>query len=198
MTKPFCTACEKNKQPILSVIKPLFENCKSVLELGSGTGQHAVYFAKNLSHLVWHTSDRKENHTDIQVWLDDAGLTNIRSPLELNVLQAEWPIIDIDAVFSANTAHIMHWCEVEAMFAGVGGLLAVGGIYTLYGPFNYGNQYTSESNERFDAWLKDRDPSSGIRNFEDLDCLADEAGMQIKQDFEMPSNNRILYWTKIK
>ncbi len=198
MTKPFCTACEKNKQPILSVIKPLFKNCKTVLELGSGTGQHVAFFAKNLSHLVWYTSDQKENHADIQLWLDDAKLTNSRSPRELNVTQAEWPTIDVDAVFSANTAHIMHWHEVEAMFAGVGSLLTLGGLFTLYGPFNYGNKYTSESNERFDAWLKQRDPNSGIRNYEDLDRLAGEAGLQIKQDSEMPSNNRILCWIKIK
>jgi len=194
--KPFSEACDRNREPILAVIQPLLAECKAVLEIGSGTGQHAVYFGAKMPHLIWHASDREEHHAGIELWRKEAALANVRSPLLLDVAQAAWPIVAADAVFSANTAHIMHWSEVEAFFSGVGALLSEGGIFLLYGPFNYKNRYTSDSNERFDGWLKSRDPFSGIRNFEDLDRLANRAGMVLRQDFAMPANNRILYWQK--
>jgi len=196
MNKPYAEACDRNRGPILSVIEPLFADCKSVLEIGSGTGQHAVYFAARLSHLVWQTSDVKENHADIKAWLDDAKLTNVRDPVLLDVKQKNWPDIKADTVFSANTAHIMDQDGVKAMFSGVGRILPAQGKFVLYGPFNYNKQYTSDSNARFDVWLKARDPQSGIRNFEDLDNLAKAAGMIFIQDYEMPANNRILHWQK--
>jgi len=167
-----------------------------VLEIGSGTGQHAVYFAARLPRLVWYTSDCVEYHAGIKMWLQDTCLENTRGPIELNVSKSSWPQQGFDAVFSANTAHIMHWSDVEAMFAGVGSVLSNGGRFLLYGPFNYDKQYTSTSNARFDDWLKSRDPDSGIRNFEDLEQLAKQAGMVLKNDYEMPVNNRILYWEK--
>ncbi|UCB55045.1 MAG: DUF938 domain-containing protein [Thiotrichales bacterium] len=194
--KPYSESCDENREPIFSVIAPLLQDCSSVLEIGSGTGQHAVYFAQMLPHLVWHTSDCVEYHNGINMWLDEAGLENTRAPVELNVSTSSWPRQPFDAVFSANTAHIMHWPDVVAMFAGVGSILTAGGRFLLYGPFNYNNQYTSTSNARFDDWLKSRDPHSGIRNFEDLDKLGRQAGMQLRQDFAMPVNNRILYWEK--
>lgn len=194
--KPYSESCDQNREPILSVIRPLLADCSSVLELGSGTGQHAVYFAARLPHLVWHTSDCAEYHAGIKQWLQEAGLENTRGPIELNVSTSAWPQEQFDGVFSANTAHIMHWPDVEAMFAGVGAVLSNGGRFLLYGPFNYAQQYTSESNARFDDYLKSRDPESGIRNFEDLDKLAKQASMVLKYDYEMPANNRILYWEK--
>lgn len=196
MTKPFAESCEQNKEPILAVIGPLFRDCHNVLEIGSGTGQHAVHFAANLPHLVWHTSDVAENHPGIRLWLDEAGLPNTRQPLQLHVMHDAWPDMAVDAVFSANTAHIMGWLEVEALFAGVGKLLPTGGLFALYGPFNYGGYYTSESNERFDQWLKMRNPRYGIRDVDDLKRLASAAGMGLLQDFEMPVNNRLLVWRK--
>jgi cyclopropane fatty-acyl-phospholipid synthase-like methyltransferase len=196
LTKPYSEACERNRDPILSVIQPLLAGCRAVLEIGSGTGQHAAYFAERMPHLLWHTSDREENHAGIEPWLADAGLANARPPLLLDVTQSVWPEVDADAVFSANTAHIMHWHEVESLFAGVGKLLPEQGVFLLYGPFNYNQAYTSESNERFDAWLKARDPLSGIRGFEDVDRLARRAGMVLRDDFTMPANNRILFWQK--
>lgn len=194
--KPFSQACENNKVPILSVIQPLLASSKGVLEIGSGTGQHAVYFAKQLPHLIWQTSDREENHAGIMLWLQDGGLKNLRPPVILDVCQRDWPDVEVDAVFTANTAHIMHWHEVEELFKGVSGLLPEGGIFVLYGPVNYNYRYTSESNARFDAMLKNRDPESGIRNFEDLDRLATDSGMKLKDDFSMPANNRIICWVK--
>jgi cyclopropane fatty-acyl-phospholipid synthase-like methyltransferase len=196
MNKPYSESCDQNCKPILSVIQPLLKDCSSLLEIGSGTGQHAVSFAEKMPHLTWHTSDCAEYLPGIQAWLADAKLENVRPPFILDVSESTWPALEIDAIFSANTAHIMHWHHVEAMFSGVGKVLVSGGRFMLYGPFNYNRQYTSDSNERFDQWLKDRDPQSGIREFESLNELADNAGMVLKQDFEMPANNRILYWEK--
>ena len=192
--KPYSESCDQNRDPILEVIEPLLKHTTSVLEIGSGTGQHAVYFAKRMPHLIWHTSDRKENHEGIRNWLIEEQLSNTREPLTLDVSQPKWPEIEVDAIFSANTTHIMHAENVVDLFAGIGGLLVNHGLFILYGPFNYGNRYTSDSNQRFDQWLKQRDPKSGIRNFEDLDKLANNASMALKHDFAMPANNRILVW----
>ncbi len=194
--KPYSEACDRNRDPIFAVIQPLFAARSAVLEIGSGTGQHAVYFAARLPHLIWHASDREENHPGIHLWLDEAGLENTRPPLTLDVTQTAWPALAVDAVYTANTAHIMHWPEVEALFAGVGVLLAAGGVFVQYGPFNYGGAYTSESNARFDERLKARDPLSGIRDVEALNILAVAAGMRLREDVAMPANNRILIWEK--
>jgi cyclopropane fatty-acyl-phospholipid synthase-like methyltransferase len=194
--KPFSRACENNRKPILDAIKPLLASSRAVLEIGSGTGQHAAYFAAELPHLQWYTSDIPEYHAGICMWIEDAGLPNLHAPLTLDVLQQPWPEVDVDAVFSANTAHIMSWPMVEALFAGVAKLLTADGQFLLYGPFNYAGNYTSDSNAIFDGWLKARDPESGIRNFEQLQMLADNGGMAFVHDYEMPANNRILHWRK--
>ncbi len=194
--KPFSQACENNRAPILAVIKPIFANARTVLEIGSGTGQHAVYFAEALSHLQWLTSDLDEHHAGIRAWIEEAALDNLHMPLSLDVTQQPWPALDVDAVFSANTTHIMSWVMVEALFAGVAELLPEDGDFVLYGPFNFGNRYTSDSNARFDRMLKMRDPDSGIRDFEALQRLAGEGRLSFVQDYEMPANNRILHWRK--
>lgn len=194
--KPYAESCEQNRDPILAVLHPLLQECRLLLEIGSGTGQHAVYFTPHLPHLTWQTSDLAENHAAIRAWLDEEGPANALPPLELDVRQGPWPGQRYDAVFSANTAHIMGWPAVQALFAGVGGVLAARGLFILYGPFNYGGHYTSESNARFDQWLKGRDPHSAIRNFEDLDALAQAAGLELVADIEMPANNRTLVWRK--
>lgn len=196
MTKPHSESCDQNRAPILEILLPLFADRCAVLEIGSGTGQHAVHFAAAMPHLVWHTSDRAENHAGIRLWLEEAGLANTRPPLLLDVAQPQWPRVEVDAVFSANTTHIMHWPEVVALFSGVGALLPSGGLFALYGPFNYGGRFTSESNARFDQWLKQRDPASGVRDFEALDALANGAGMSLLEDYAMPANNRILCWRR--
>ncbi len=177
--KPFAESSEQNKVPIFTA------------------RQHAVYFAEQFSHLNWIASDQAEYHAGIQMWLDDAALDNIDGPLLLDVNQPSWPVDEVDAVFSANTVHIMAWPSVENMFAGIGKVLQSGGVFCLYGPFNYNGKFTSESNARFDQWLKERDPVSGVRDFEALQVLAGEAGMQLVDDIEMPANNRVLTWKKI-
>ena len=195
--KPCAESSEQNWKPIFSVIQPLLASADSVLEIGSGTGQHAVYFSEHLPHLTWQCSDRLENHEGIQMWINDSGLDNVLGPLELDTVQSAWPDIAYDAIFSANTVHIMNWEAVEAFFAGAGQCLKSGGVLLLYGPFNYHGKFTSDSNARFDQWLKERDPQSGIRDFEKLDLLASQAGLELAEDYEMPVNNRLLYWKKL-
>ncbi|MBI5462373.1 MAG: DUF938 domain-containing protein [Gammaproteobacteria bacterium] len=194
--KPFAESCAENQQPILDVLRIEFAAVRRVLEIGSGTGQHAVFFAAHLPHLNWQTSDVADYHPGIRAWIDDARLSNVRPPLPLDVTRDVWPDESFDGVFSANTAHIMAWPAVEAMFTGIGRVLTPGGHFCLYGPFNYGGEFTSASNARFDQWLKARDPNSGVRNFEDLDRLAATAGMRLAQDYAMPANNRTLVWIK--
>ena len=184
--KPFSEACERNRAPILAVLKRVLKDRKRVLEIGSGTGQHAAYFAPELPHLVWQASDVAENLPGIRQWVSSA--------IELDV-DKPWPKIDADAVFSANTCHIMSWPQIERMFAGIG---AMGSVQTfcLYGPFRYGGKHTSESNARFDAMLRARDPLSGVRDFEAIDALAKRAGLVLAEDNAMPANNRLLVFQK--
>jgi SAM-dependent methyltransferase len=194
--KQFSEACEENKVPILAVIREEFANARQILEVGSGTGQHAVYFGQQLPHLSWQTSDLVANHSSINAWRDATGVSNVLAPITLDVTAADWPGQRYDGVFSANTAHIMSWSAVQCMFSGIGKLLQPGARFCLYGPFNYGGGYTSESNARFDHWLKQRDPASGLRDFIDLDALAAGNGMHLSADHEMPVNNRVLVWEK--
>jgi len=194
--KPFAESSEQNKLPILEVLKRHFSDAKSVLEIGSGTGQHAVFFARQLSSLQWYTSDLEENHTGILAWIDEAQLSNVHAPIRLDVKQENWGNQLFDALFSANTAHIMDWNGVTHLFRGAGQVLRPRGVFCLYGPFNYDGQYTSESNARFDHWLKTRDPESGIRDFEALCQLAEDNGMLLIGDYPMPDNNRTLVWEK--
>lgn len=192
--KPFSESCVQNRDPILAILRTLFADRRHVLEIGSGTGQHAVYFGAELPHLVWQTADVPQHHSGIQAWLEEAALPNVLPPLALDVNDTAWRSGRYDAVFSANTLHIMGWPEVEKFFAGVGTVLEADGILAVYGPFNYGGHYTSESNARFDAWLKARDPASGVRDFEAVDAQARAHGLLLQQDIAMPANNRTLVW----
>ena len=194
--KPFSPACERNRGPILQILREVLSDCRCVLEIGSGTGQHAVYFGAQLPYLVWQTSDVAENHAGIQAWLKEAKLPNVRQPLLLDVAASTWPEENFDAIFSANTCHIMSWLEVEAMFEGIGRVLEEGGILCIYGPFNYHGAFTSESNARFDAALRASVPHRGIRDAEAVDALAMKHGMQLEADHEMPANNRLRVWRR--
>ncbi|MGB5261000.1 MAG: DUF938 domain-containing protein, partial [Gammaproteobacteria bacterium] len=195
--KQYSDACDQNRDAILAVIREVFASTGHILEIGSGTGQHAVYFAHCLPHLYWHPSDLPSSHPSIQAWIDESGLDNVLPPLTLDVTAETWPQeLLFDGVFSANTTHIMSWPMVGAMFAGIGRILRPGASLCLYGPFNYNNAYSSPSNARFDSWLKERDPESGVRHFEALDVLANNNGMTLKADHEMPVNNRLLVWEK--
>jgi SAM-dependent methyltransferase len=194
--KPYAESCEQNRGPILEVLRVELAGKTRLLEIGSGTGQHAVYFAPEFPRLLWQTSDVEDAHNGIRAWLNEAAVPNVLPPLALEVGSGPWPEQRFDAVFSANTAHIMSWDQVECLFRGVGEILEPGGVFCLYGPFNYGGCYTSESNARFDEWLKTRDPLSGVRDFEAVNELAGKAGMVLKQDYAMPANNRTLIWAR--
>ncbi len=192
--KPYAESSENNKVPILAVLKEIFSERERVLEIASGTGQHAVYFGRELPHLTWQPSELVHNLAGIQAWLDEAQLPNVLSPLAIDVSDANWPISEVDAIFNANTVHIISWPKAKHMFANVGRHIAPGGYVCLYGPYNYGGKFTSESNARFDAWLKSRDPNSGVRDFEAVNQLAALHGLNLLRDIAMPSNNRMLVW----
>ncbi len=192
----FSEACERNKQPILEKLKAIFVEPAHVLEVGSGTGQHAVFFAEHMPHLQWHCSDLAGNLEDINARLEEAELDNISAAVELDVERLPWGQ-SVDAVYSANTLHIMSWDAVQAFFTGVGSVLSgTNAFLCVYGPFRYNNAYTSDSNANFDVWLKQRDKRSGIRDFEAVDALAKEQSLQLIADHKMPANNQLLVWQR--
>lgn len=197
MHKPFSQACENNKYPILEVLQCVFSDRKKVLEIGSGTGQHAVFLASHLPHLQWQPSDVSANLTGIRMWRDEQPSPNLLPPVCLDMRDDNWPVEGFDAVFSANTAHIMRWELTCKMVREVGHRLPARGVFALYGPFNYGGAYTSESNANFDTWLKSVNPGQGIRNFEDINDVAAKAGLELFDDNAMPANNRLLVWRKM-
>ena len=194
--KPFAPACERNKGSILEVLRRVFADADDVLEIGSGTGQHAVWFAAGLPHLVWRTSDLPENHAGINGWIDDARLDNLARPFALDVARRPWPLTSAGGAFSANTAHIMHWPEVEAMFGGLAGVLSPGARFALYGPFAYDGRHTSASNAAFDRSLRAQDPGMGVRDVSDLERIAARGAIVLEEDVAMPANNRTLVWRK--
>jgi cyclopropane fatty-acyl-phospholipid synthase-like methyltransferase len=194
-SKPYAPACDRNREPILGVLRRWFADRHNVLEIGSGTGQHAVAFATELRHLAWQTSDLPGNLPAIRMWLEEARLPNLLAPLELDVT-GRWPEGLYDAVFSANTLHIMSWEEAGKLFSGLTQALAPDATLAIYGPFNYGGRFTSASNAEFDRSLKERSASMGIRDFEAVDALARSAGFRLAEDCAMPANNRTLVWRR--
>lgn len=194
--KPFAESCERNKTPILNVLKQYLVQAQTVLEVGSGTGQHAIHFAEQLPFLTWLTSDLEINHHAIRAWQNDAGLANVQGPHVLDLANPLWPVSEVETVFTANTLHIVSWRLVEAFFHGAAKALKAEGLLFVYGPFNYNGTFTSESNARFNQWLLDRDPQSGIREFEMVDLLAQRQGLTLLDDIAMPANNRMLVWQR--
>jgi cyclopropane fatty-acyl-phospholipid synthase-like methyltransferase len=168
-----------------------------VLEIGSGTGQHAVYFARHLPHLQWIATDRDENHPGIAAWMQEEGSANLQGPFSLDVTNEQWPVEQVDYIFSANTAHIMSWPMVQNLFAGIERVLRPSGIFCLYGPFNRDGEFTSNSNRQFDAALKARDPQMGIRDDRELKALGERRALRFIGDHSMPAENRILVWQRL-
>lgn len=196
LTKPFSQSCENNKAPILDVLKKLLDKKHSVLEVGSGTGQHAVYFAKALTHLIWQTADQAAYHAGIQQWIGEASLDNVHDPLLLNVNDFDWRQAQYDAVFTANTLHIMSEQAAQYFTSNVHKTLNSGGLFIAYGPFNYDGEFTSSSNMRFNDWLKTQNQHSAIRDFEVINQCAQDNKLQFYLDYKMPANNRLLVWKK--
>jgi hypothetical protein len=203
--KPHSPSCDRNKEPILAVLREQFADRREVLEIGSGTGQHAVHFAAAMPWLRWQCSDAEDSLPGIRAWLEEAALPNTPAPFALQAVAEPAPqfapplpgdLSRYDALFSANTLHIMGWPEVQALFACLPTVWADDAVVAIYGPFNYGGEFTSDSNRHFDAWLKERDPRSGIRDFEAVDALAQGIGLRLVADIEMPANNRTLVWRR--
>lgn len=193
MSLPYSQACENNKNAILEVLQPLLVNARSVLEIGSGTGQHAEHFAASMPHLTWQTSDVAANLGGLQQRIDHVALSNLPRAIEFDINRHPRPTGKFDAVFTANTLHIMSWRTVERMFATIGSLLEEGSL-CIYGPFNYGGTFTSGSNELFDQSLRSRNAHMGIRDIEKVQQLAQCYDFNHLNDYQMPANNRLLHF----
>lgn len=196
MSKPFSPASERNRAPILAVLRDALAQRRRVLEVGSGTGQHAAFFAQALPWLTWQASDRQENLDGIRAWLDEAKAANAPAPIELDVTQENWPTQRFDAVFSANTLHIMSWPEVQQLFARLPEVMEADASLVVYGPFNIDGRHTSASNAAFDAQLRLRDPAMGLRDLADVDALARAMGLRMQPPVAMPANNLCIHWLR--
>jgi cyclopropane fatty-acyl-phospholipid synthase-like methyltransferase len=194
--RPFATSAERNAEPILEVLQTEFKNCTRVIEIGSGTGQHAARFATELTHLSWQTSDLQENHAGIEAWVEHAAVSRLLAPLALDVRDDKLADRHYDAAYSSNTAHIMGIDAVENMFTILGEALSARGVFCLYGPFREDGEFNSPSNAAFDASLRSRDSAMGIRDIEALDTIATASGMRRKRLYAMPANNHIAVWRK--
>ncbi|MHB8623312.1 MAG: DUF938 domain-containing protein [Sulfuricaulis sp.] len=195
--KQFSPYCERNKEPILGVLREVLTASGAVLEIGSGSGQHAAHFARGLPNVIWQPTDTAENLPSISAWRAEAGLANLREPLLFDLLTDDWPDITAQAVIAINTIHIVAWQAVERLFAGAGQHLSPGGIIFVYGPYRYTDRPLEPSNETFNRWLQARDPVSGVRLFEDVNALAETSGFRLAGDRAMPANNRSIWWTRI-
>jgi SAM-dependent methyltransferase len=194
--KQSAPSCERNKDIILPVLQEILPDTGTVLEVASGTGQHAAYFAAHLPHLVWQPTDLPPNFPSIHAWRTEAALPNLREPLALDLLAPSWPVMPVQAVVCINTIHIVAWKGVENLFSGAGRVLAPGGVLYVYGAYRYATRPLEPSNEDFDRWLKARDPVSGVRDFEAVNVLAEENGLTLVEDRAMPANNRSIWWIK--
>ncbi len=194
--KEFAPACERNKGAILTVLRELFKESGFALEIGSGTGQHAAFFAEALPHILWQPTDLPERLSSIAIYREDAALANLLPPAVLDLRLDVWPVQRADYVVCINTIHIVAWAAVERLFAGVGRILRPGGLLYVYGPYRYRDRPLKPSNVEFDSWLKARDAASGIREFEAVAGLAEAAGLTLVEDRAMPANNRSICWRR--
>lgn len=199
MEKPFSAACERNQAPILEVMQEFItKEHKRLLEIGTGTGQHAVYMAPSFPWMEWHPTDVSEKLQGIKQWLSEAKIPNIKLPVRLEVGKDDFPKLKFDVVFTANTFHIMHWKECKTLMKLLGHRLRENSLVFIYGPFKYNGEFTSESNKEFDLSLKERDSLSGIRSFEDINQNMSKNGFEILCDYDMPANNRMLVYRRLK
>ncbi|MDX5152518.1 MAG: DUF938 domain-containing protein [Acidiferrobacterales bacterium] len=200
MEKPFAPSAERNREPLRDILKNVLTGSGLLLEIGSGTGQHAAYMAKDFPAYQWQPTDLPEKLDSINDWAADSGADNILPALALDLAtdpnSADWPVKEADAIVCINTIHIVAWPLVVNLFRGVGKVIKRGGVMFVYGPYEYSDQPLEPSNLEFDEWLKLRDPNSGIRKFDDVNRLAEEAGLMLEMDQAMPANNRSIWWRK--
>lgn len=194
--KSFSQACENNKNPIFAVLADRLENVSTLLEIGSGTGQHAIFFTERLSQLTWQTTDQGEYFPQLKQLIGSHHCAQLPEPLVLDVNQDKWPVESCEVIFTANSLHIMSWLSVQKLFCGVDKYLQKNGDFYIYGPFNYQGGFTSDSNKAFDLRLKESNAERGIRHFEDIKQLADNISLELLNDFTMPANNRLLHFRK--
>lgn len=196
--KEYSPSCEQNKEFILKVLKDLLPTSGTVLEIGSGTGQHAVYFASQFPNLSWQPTDLCAHFSSIRAWAQEKALKNLRRPLELDLLAdlKTWPLSAAQAIVCINTVHIVAWRGVVNLFAGAARVLPPGGLLYVYGAYRYATHPLEPSNKSFDQLLRARDPESGVRDFEAVNELALKCGMTLLCDRPMPGNNRSIAWVK--
>lgn len=199
MDKPFSPACERNRDPILKVLKEnILHTDRRLLEIGAGTGQHAVYFAPHFPQLEWFPTDLSGNLFGMKKWINEAHIPNLQQPTKLDVAKDDFPKLKFDVVFTANTLHIMHWKDCKSFIKLLGHRLREDSRAIFYGPFKYDGEFTSESNAEFDVSLRANDPLSGIRAFEDVNNNMTKNGFELVHDYEMPANNRMLVYNRLK
>jgi cyclopropane fatty-acyl-phospholipid synthase-like methyltransferase len=192
--RPYCEAAERNKVPVLEVLRSVFTKPGRVLEIGAGTGQHARHFAEHLPWLVWQPTERPEMLARTRAGTVDSGLPNLLPPVALDVSSEPWPVTGVRYIYSSNTAHIMGWTDVKRMFAQVASLLPADGVFCLYGPFNERGRFTSEGNARLDAWARSLDPEAGLRDLDALVELGSMVGLGLAERHKLPANNQLLVW----
>ena len=199
MEKPFSPACERNKDPILAVLKEVITlSDRRLLEIGSGTGQHAVYFAPHFHLVEWYPTDLSPQLPGMRKWFEEAKITSIQPATRLDVSKDDFPKVKFDVVFTANTFHIMSWKDCKSLMKLLGHRLREGSRAVIYGPFKYNGEFTSPSNAEFDKSLKENNPVSGIRAFEDVNSNMIKNGFELVHDYEMPANNRMLVYNRLK
>jgi SAM-dependent methyltransferase len=196
-TVPNAPAALRNRDPILQVLRSELRGTQRVLEIGSGTGQHAVHFAAALPGLVWQTSDLAENHAGIRHWIAESGVSNVLEPLLLNVSEPGDVHGKYTAVFSANTAHIMSVSAVADMIAYVACSLQEHGKFLLYGPFRVAGRFAGKGNVRFNRSLLAQDPAMGIRDLEWIDELAVRFDLRREKTYAMPAHNLLVVWQRL-
>jgi len=189
----YSEASERNKQPIFNRLVPYLTADTRVLEIGSGSGQHALFIASQLPQISWQPSEQAQYVEALALNIEQLATDNIEKPLTLDVRE-KWPTQRFNAIYSANTLHIMSWQSVQAFFVGASRGIAPCGYLFVYGPFRYQSKFTAPSNRAFDQMLRERDPQSGIRDFEAVNALADKAGFSLVADYEMPANNQLVIW----
>lgn len=193
---PITEACLRNQAPIAEALKSMLTQEINVLEIGSGTGQHAVFICKQMPHLIWQPSEMPERVQEVEAWREAEALSNILPTKTIDVLQTDWTLTkNYDVVFTANTVHYISWEKVEALLAGASKHLNKQGKFIVYGPFNENQSYTSEGNRNLDQWLKQRDPSSGIKDREDFIKLAKRYKFDFIESIQMPANNIMLHFS---
>jgi cyclopropane fatty-acyl-phospholipid synthase-like methyltransferase len=199
MEKPYSASCDSNKAPILEVLyKTILPSDRRLLEIGSGTGQHAVYLAPKFPQLEWYPTDLSSNLSGMNLWFKEARIATIQKPIRLDVSKDDFPKLKFDVVFTANTLHIMHWKDCKAFMKLLGHRLREGSRAIFYGPFKYQGEFTSPGNAEFDLSLKAKDPLSGIRAFEDINNNMIKTGFELIEDYDMPANNRTLVYQRLK